>query len=457
MTNLPGMTLDRRRFLQASALAGAAGLLVPGHASAARRLSGGGTGLPGSGVPSDAPRTGFEQRAGASWTTHEEELAFLTAVGASRRVRTEVIGSTLEGRPLHLLTVALPGSQSGRPRTMVVGSQHGNEPAGRETALAWLRDLAFTTDPLLLEQLRGQSVLFVPSANPDGRQRNSRGNAAGVDVNRDHLSLTQPESQALAVVLRDLAPHLVLDLHEYGPGTPVVYDDDVLYLWPRNLNVDPQVRDLSRTLAREYIGKGAEAAGYTADEYGLDKLGEQELRQTAGNEDERICRNTVGLRNRLGVLVESAVTANPRQSVDEVLSPAANQRRRVASQRQVLADTLRFMREQGDLAVTAADGAPLRKTREGTERSAPVYFGGADNAPPAPADVLFPPPAGYRLTADQAASSATLLALHGITGRPQDDGGLVVPMGQPAEPVIPLLLDARADYELLAAEPLEQV
>lgn len=447
-------TLDRRRFLQATALAGA-GLLVPSSAWAAGRVRSGGTGLPGSGVPAGAPRTGFEQRDGASWTTHEEELAFLAAVAASPRVRTELIGSTLEGRPLHLLTLALPGSQSDRPTTMVVGSQHGNEPAGRETALAWLRDLAFTDDALLVEQLRGQTVLFVPSANPDGRAANSRANAAGVDINRDHLALTQPESQAVAVVLRDLAPALALDLHEYGPAVPVLYDDDVLYLWPRNLNVDPQVRDLSRTLAREYIGKGAEAAGYSADEYGLYKVADQEVTQTAGNQDERICRNTVGLRNSLGILVESAVTQDPRNSVDELISTAANQRRRVASQRQVLADTLRFMREQGDLAATATGGAPARKTREGAERSAPVYFAGADNDPPPAEAVVFPPPSGYRLTAAQVAETAGLFALHGISGEPQADGGLVVPMAQPAEPLIPLLLDARASYAAVAAEPLD--
>jgi hypothetical protein len=452
------MTFDRRRFLQASALAGAT-VLVPTQAFAgSRRSTGPGTGLPGAGVPDDAPRTGFEQRNGASWTTHSEELAFLAAVAASPRAQIETVGSSLQGRPLHLVTLALPGSQERRPSTMIVGSQHGNEPAGRETALSWLRDLAFTSDALLLEQLRGQSVLFVPSANPDGRAAGSsgtRGNAAGVDINRDHLALTQPESRALAALLRDLRPHLVLDLHEYGPGTPVLYDDDVLYLWPRNLNVDPQVRDLSRTLAREYIGRGAEAAGYTADEYGLDKLGQQEIRQTAGNEDERICRNTMGLRNSLGVLVESAVTQNPRRGLDEVTSTAAVQRRRVASQRQVLADTLRFMREQGDLAAVASTGAAARKTREGAERSAPVYWAGADNDPPAASSVLFPPPSGYRLTAAQAESAAGLLALHGITGTRQPDGGLLVPMGQPAEPVIPLLLDARAAYESLAAEPLD--
>ena len=453
MTTRPSPSLSRRGFLQATGLAGA-GLALPASAWAAR-LPTGGTGAPGSGVPADAPRTGFEQRGGAAWTTHEEELQFLAAVAASPRVHTEVIGSSLEGRPLHLVALQLPGRQDTRPTTLVLGSQHGNEPAGRETALAWLRDLAFTEDGVLLEQLTGQTVLFVPSANPDGRARGTRANRAGVDLNRDHLTLTQPESRAVGEVLRDLAPHLVLDLHEYGPALPVVYDDDVLYLWPRNLNVDAQVRDLSRTLGREYVHKGAEAAGFSADEYGLYKVGPNEVAQSAGDENEQICRNAVGLRHSLGLLVESAVTQDPRNSPQELVSVAANQSRRVASQRQVLADTLRFMRDQGDLAAHASSTAPARKAQEGAARSAPVYWGGADNKPPTAAQQAFPPPSGYRLTPDQARELAGLFALHAITTRVDAAGDVVVPMGQAAEPVIPLLLDARAPREVVAATPID--
>jgi hypothetical protein len=256
-------------------------------------------------------------------------------------------------------------------------------------------------------------------------------------------------------VLRDLGPHLVLDLHEYGPSVPVLYDDDVLYLWPRNLNVDAQVRDLSRTLAEQYIAKGAVAAGYTADEYGLYKVGQNEVTQTAGDEDEGICRNAVGLRHRLGILVESAVTQDPRHGVEELLEEAAVNRRRVASQRQVLADTLRFMREQGDLARQASASAPQRKAREGAERSAPVYWYGADNDPPTAQEQLFPPPSGYALTPEQAGDVAPLFALHGIGTRVEADGTVVVPMAQAAEPVVPLLLDARARRTVTAGEPLD--
>ncbi|TAL18874.1 MAG: carboxypeptidase, partial [Frankiales bacterium] len=373
------MALDRRRFLQSAGLAGAA-LVVPRLPAVAD-------------VPTGAPQTGFEARGGADWTTHEEELAFLKEVARrSTRVRVEVVGRTEQGRPLHLVSIGSPRPQgTGRPTAMFVGSQHGNEPAGRETSLSLLRDLAFTTDPVLVRQLSQQTVLVVPSANPDGRAANTRENSTGVDINRDHLTLQTAEARAISVVLRDLRPDVVLDLHEYGPSVPVLYDDEVLYLWARNLNVDAAVRDLSRTLAEEYIGKGARVAGFTADEYGLYKAGPQEVTQTAGDEDEGICRNAVGLRHSLGILVESAVTADPRNGPTEVVDGAALNLRRVASQTQVTRDTLRFLRDQGEVARYVSERAPRRKAEEGRRRSAPVYFGGADNRPPTEDEVLDPP------------------------------------------------------------------
>ena len=432
--------MDRRQFL---ALAGSA-LVVPAAASSSL-----------AGVPASAPRTGFEKRGGASWTTHDEEVAFLKEVAKrSKRVRLEVIGTTAQGRPLHLVTLGnpKPGSTK-KPTSMFVCSQHGNEPAGRETGLALLRDLAFTDDKVLLSQLAEQTVLVVPSANPDGRAANTRENSEGVDINRDHLTLSVAESRAIARVLRDLGPDVVLDLHEYGPSVPVLYDDEILYLWPRNLNVDAGVRDLSRTLSKEYIGKGAIAAGYTSDEYGLYKVGPQEVTQTAGDGDEGICRNAVGLRHALGILVESAVSADPRNGPGEVMSEPTLNLRRVASQTQVTRDTLRFMRDQGAIARFVTEGAPGRKRTEGAKRSAPVYFGGADNAPPTAAQVVDPPPSAYVMSKGEAAEIADVLRLHGIRTKPSGSS-VRIEMGQAAEPLIPLLLDARGTRHIAEAKPV---
>lgn len=406
------------------------------------------------------PQTGFEKSNGASWTTHEEELEFLEAVdSASARTDIDVIGETRQRRPLHLVRLGYPRprplkSVLREPTLLFVCSQHGNEPAGRETCLKLLRDLAFTKERRLLDQLKDSTIMFIPAANPDGSEANSRRNSGGVDINRDHLNLATLEAQAIAEVVRDYEPDVVLDLHEYGPSVPVLYDDDVLYLWPRNLNVDPQVHSLSKALAIDYIGKGAERAGYSSDEYGLYAAGDQDVAQTAGDSDEGILRNAMGLRHAIGILVESAVTPNPRHGPQEVTTQAEVNLRRVESQMVVSLETLRFMREQGDLAAFATAGAPRRKIQEGRTQSAPVYFGGADNDPPEEGEIQDPPPCAYVLTPEQQTKLSLTLRLLGIHGRRNGDG-FSVPMAQPAEPLIPLLLDERGRRHAVAGTPIE--
>ncbi len=415
--------------------------------------------LPAAGSAGEKPRTGFEQRNGESWTTHQEELKFLAEVDAlARRVQVDVIGKTKGGRPLHLVRVGDP-TPHGRsaalrhPTALFICTQHGNEPAGREACLQLLRDLAFTEDPKLVRQLREMTMLFIPTANPDGRAANTRGNSDGVDVNRDHLNLQTLEAQAIAKIVLKWHPDVVLDLHEYGPSLPVIYDDEVLYLWPRNLNVDEKVHDLAKTLGDDYIDKEAEENGYSSDEYGMYAVGDQDIHQSAGDGDEGILRNAMGLRHSLGVLVETAVTADPRNGPDEVVDEAAVNRRRVSSHMVVSLATLHFLQDKGNVAASTAAGAARRKTIEGRERSAPVYFGGADNDEPSEDEVQDPPPCGYALTQQQLKDVGHTLALLDIAAV-LGGNTIMVPMGQPGEPLIPLLLDERGSRHAVEAKPL---
>lgn len=416
------------------------------------------------GAQEPPPQTGFEQRDGASWTTHQEELDFLATVDArSERVSVGEIGRTARGRPLHLVQVGYPQPHGleaalAEPTIMFACTQHGNEPAGREGCLKALRDLAFTTDPVLIELMSRSTILFVPTANPDGRDANTRGNSAGTDINRDHLNLRTPEAAAIAAVVRDWKPDMSIDLHEYGPSQPVLYDDDILYLWPRNLNVDPLIRSMAKSFSQQSLKPCVNAAGYTADEYGLQAVGDIDVNQTAGDHDEGIMRNTMGLRHSIGILVETAVSpsTNPQQLPNEAASTAAQQRRRVASHRTVIDCSLTYFRQNSDAIKQATDHAPLRKMGEGFALSAPVYFGGADNQPPAAADEVYPPPCAYELTTAQAGQIQSTLDLQGVRTVPGDTA-VRVPLGQRAEPVIPLLLDARGDRKSLSATPISGV
>ncbi|MGH2687102.1 MAG: M14 family zinc carboxypeptidase [Actinomycetota bacterium] len=429
------------------------------------------TAAPATATEAEPPRTGFEQRQGSSWTTRAEELSFLEAVvEGSRRAGITTIGQSVEGRDLHLVRIGHPRplprrAASGRRVALFICSQHGDEPAGRETCLQWLRDLAFTGDAGLVDLLRSWTILFIPNANPDGAEAGTRTNADEVDINRDHLNVRTPEGQAMARVIRGWRPDVVLDLHEFyganpggdqpfGGSASVVYDDEILYLWPRNLNVDPQIHALSKTLAADYIGTGARAAGFTADEYGQYAAGDQDVAQIAGDHDEAILRNTGGLRHSVSVLVESNQEPDVRNGPGEVVTQAEVNLRRVASQRQAVFDALRFLSDHADLVEVATDRAPNRAAAAGKRRAGAIYFGGADNEEPEEGQVVAPPPCAYRLSREQFGEVRLTLRLHAIDVI-RKRSRVVVPMGQPARPVIPLLLDGRGSRHSLAATPLD--
>lgn len=119
---------------------------------------------------------------------------------------------------------------SGAETVLIIATIHGSESAGTPLVRRLLDELR--ARPELLD---GRRVVAMPVANPDGLTRRTRGNARGVDLNRNFPAgnytararhgaepLSEPESRALHELLHAVQPTRVVSLHE--PLACVDYD-----------------------------------------------------------------------------------------------------------------------------------------------------------------------------------------------------------------------------------------
>jgi hypothetical protein len=186
----------------------------------------------------------------------------------SNRVKVEVIGQSVEGRDLYLVTVSDPSAfgRLGRYQALrqlmlrdperaqaraadfedfkvpifINGSIHGNEWEGVDASIRLIERLAFQNDPETRAVLDNAIVLFNVVHNPDGRIHGTRANANGFDLNRDSITLSQPEARIMVEQLVRWNPMVMLDLHGYvnpyliEPTTPPHnpnYEYDLYIKW----------------------------------------------------------------------------------------------------------------------------------------------------------------------------------------------------------------------------------
>lgn len=125
---------------------------------------------------------------------------------------------------------------------------------------------------------------------------------------------------------------------------------------------------------------------------------------------------------------------------------------RVAMQLNSFYSVLRFYHEKFDEIANTVDGAPLRKQADGKNK-ANFYLEGADDEPER-ARIINPAVCGYLLHSKQAKQIERHIELFDLETEQVGEEAVFVTLGQPMMPVIPLLMDDRANYNEVSGLPL---
>ena len=175
------------------------------------------------GSASTTPRT-----QATNLTTVTTHISPATTTSSNPSVTSRVIGRSVEGRPIEQFSLG-----SGARRVVLIGGIHGDE-AGGEVARGFLEYLRRHPKALPADV----ELTIIPTANPDGEVAGTRGNANGVDINRNFpsrnwssalqtgdtpaLGLTggeaagsEPETKALLACLAE-GCDLAITLHSFG-------------------------------------------------------------------------------------------------------------------------------------------------------------------------------------------------------------------------------------------------
>jgi murein peptide amidase A len=128
-----------------------------------------------------------------------------------------ILGTSVEGREIRCRVFG-----DGPQVILVLAAIHGTEAAG--TPLVERLAEYLLQNP---ELLSGKRVLLIPVANPDGLALGTRGNARGVDLNRNFeagnrensprygmVGLSEPESRALHGLILTSKPDRIVTIHQ---------------------------------------------------------------------------------------------------------------------------------------------------------------------------------------------------------------------------------------------------
>lgn len=128
--------------------------------------------------------------------TLEDVNSWIRKVEKYNFVSSTVLGISMEGRPLKMLTIGT--GKFLKQYVLLMGGQHPPEATGDKGLMYFVQEIC-SDNPLAKAFREKFQVLVLPMVNPDGKYHGQwRANLAGSDPNRDWLNLTLCENSIIS-------------------------------------------------------------------------------------------------------------------------------------------------------------------------------------------------------------------------------------------------------------------
>lgn len=263
-------------------------------------------------------RTPTERSGFTAYTSYAEMLEYLRQVqAATTEMSSGIYGHSYQGRALPYVVFSRPAVTQpweawslGKPVVALNANVHGGERTLRESLLILIRELA-TPGTEANAYLDDLVIVIAPQINPDGFEatpRGTRGNAWGIDMNRDWVKREQPSLAAYGQnIIGTWMPHVFVDGHNGG-----AFPYHLTYQCPSHADPDQRITELCDQEIFPAIDRRLQAQGFESWYYANGTA----TRWNGGGYDARIGRNYGGFINSVGILFESPPWLEMRPGVE---------------------------------------------------------------------------------------------------------------------------------------------
>ncbi|CAN5369093.1 hypothetical protein BH09SUM1_BH09SUM1_19960 [soil metagenome] len=235
-------------------------------------------------------------------TGYQKMQEFLATLKGIDFIQVSKIATSTKGRDVMMVHLNR-GKKENATKVFLLGSQHGDEHAGKDALLYMINEMAH--DPKMLPENIDLTIL--PMFNPDGTEADQRRNGADADLNRDHVMHDQPEIKALYSTFQSIMPHVFVDCHEYerdseGWRAQGIVKYPTITMGSTN---NPYAAEPVRRLAEKWVKNAAEKMGdisYSEYTVGGAPPDDEQRFSTTDTDD---ARNGTGIYGTVSFIIEA--------------------------------------------------------------------------------------------------------------------------------------------------------